>query len=182
MNDSLIPVELRARILMLSGSTLTETQRALADDAYRRNPVAFERALGMAESSPRPTAYFISSIKRICIEEMARPVAAARRHDLDPVDCRDCADTGFVILIRDVGPEARAGDAAPCHCSAGQKKQARYGTIHYGRDDYRPVAHDSAGITLIEYAESDAGKADPHLPAFLKAMRVGSRNDESSAG
>lgn len=169
-----LPVAVTKRVLALEGSRLTERQREVVLDAYRLNPGATERALGSAEAAGNPTAYFVSSVVRIAREEKKlaeRSAAVRRRHDLDEPACNDCGDSGFVILTRDVGDTALAGEAAPCHCTLGIEKQRRYGTVHYTSEDYAPVVVDGPLISLKDYAESEAGQADPHLEAARDLWR-----------
>lgn len=159
---------------MLRGNPLNSAQKTLAGDAYRRDPASFERALDAAEQAPSPVAYFVSATRSICVAAMARsaaqPPARARRHDLSPVRCLDCGDTGFVVLTRDIGENAQAGDAAPCHCDTGQQKQSRYGTVHYAIGDFEPAVPDPTVqlMSFQEYAASAEGKRDPHLQEILR--------------
>ncbi len=163
-----LPNATRKRMLELQGSPLTEAQREEALDAYRRNPGAFERALAGAERVAYAAPYFISAFRRINREEKA--AAPSRRHDLDEPTCRMCGDSGFVILTRDLGPEALTGDAAPCICALGIEKQKRYGTVHYGFGDYEPAVPDpdATGLWFQEYAQTEAGKKDPHRAAYAR--------------
>lgn len=186
----LIPSELEDRIRALPGSPLNEAQWTIVNDTYRRNPVSVEQTVGKAEGSERPTAYFVFTIKKISVEELNRPAPVALRHDLDPVACLDCGDTGFVTLKRDLGPDAQAGDVAACHCSAGQAKLAKQnpfkgstGTpvtlpnaplIHYGMDDFEPAVPDPEAVlmSLRDYANSPAGQSDPNLEAMRRRYRM----------
>lgn len=165
-----LPADLQPRARLLG---LTSVQATLVEDAFRRDPAALARALGHAEGARMPAAYLVSSARSICADALAKaalPVARPGRHDLEPVACRDCGDTGFVVLVRDVGVEARAGDAAPCHCATGISKQARYGTVHYAHGDYEPAVPDPTVplISFQEYAQSEAGKNDPNLAAYTR--------------
>ncbi len=166
-----LPNATRKRMLELQGSPLTEAQREEALDAYRRNPGAFERALAGAERVAYAAPYFISAFRRINREEKAATAAVpGRRHDLDEPTCRMCGDSGFVILTRDLGPEALTGDAAPCICDLGVAKQKQYGTVHYGLGDYEPTVPDQSVQTLWfqEYAQTEAGKEDPHRTSYAR--------------
>jgi len=168
-----LPNSTRKRMLELEGSPLTEAQREEALDAYNLNPGAFERALAGAEKVAHAAPYFISSIRRIKQEEKtARAVPPGRRHDLDDPECKDCGDSGFVILLRDISDYALEGDAAPCHCAAGIEKQRRYGTVHYGPDDYTPAVVETPRISALQYAQTPEGKADPNMnPRMLDQLR-----------
>lgn len=168
--------------------TLSEHQTSVCLDAYHRKSSYVMVAMEKAQHARAPIPYFVAICSRV-VDETPLVKPKTQQHDLAPVGCRDCGDTGFVILTRDVGPDALAGDAAPCHCAAGMAKlhkenpwMGSTGTpvnlpsapmINYGPDDYEPLVPDATAElwSLKDYAivEQVKGKAqrDPHLNNYL---------------
>jgi hypothetical protein len=150
----------------------TDAQRQTVLDAYAHDSLIFERKIGTVMQAENPTARLVWQSRRILSGPARSDAPSTVRHDLDHPRCNDCGDSGFVELIRDVSDTALAGDAAPCHCALGITKQRRYGTVHYGADDYAPAIYDTPRISALDYARTDAGKADPHMtPPMLDKLR-----------
>lgn len=127
-----------------------------------------------------PTGRMIWQCKRILAGPKRGTQKPKRRKAHDELDCVWCADTGFVVLSRDVSPDALKGDSAPCFCELGKTKMARYGVVTYTTQDIEPVVRDTKPISLVDYMNSPAGKADPYLPALLRLMRK--EEGESASG
>lgn len=174
--------EVRSKLGM---TMMSDRQKQLCAGAFDLKPSAVLVMLERAESANNPAAYFFGGCAKMVDETPAPAKQVDHRHDLAEVACLDCGDTGFVILTRDVGPDALAGDAAACHCATGQHKlhkqdpkKGSTGTrvnlpnlpmINYSSDDFEPLVPDPSTrlVTIGEYARSEAGRNDPHLRKFL---------------
>jgi hypothetical protein len=173
-DDELFKSEMTQKL----GAGMTDRMLGITLDAYHRRPSHVLVLLERSVTARDPQAYFFSACSRIVDESPAPPKPKAVRHDMDAPACRDCGDSGFVTLIRDIpGSDAFAGDAAPCHCATGVEKQKRYGTVHYGREDYEPVLPDAdaALVSLREYAQSEARRTDPNLES-MRTVHASSSN------
>lgn len=155
--------------------TLSDRQEQLCLGAFDRKPSAVLVMLERALSANNPGAYFFSGCARMVDETPAPAKPKQQRHDMAEVACNDCGDSGFVILTHDVGPDALEGDAAPCHCATGHAKMRRLGVVDYTAEDYEPVVPAGEPISIVEYAQSEAGKNDPHLAAARESLMAWQR-------
>jgi len=79
--------------------------------------------------------------------------------------CGVCADTGFV--------DHNDGDAHGCnYCQRGVQKVERFFNLKhsYAVNDITPATHKGRRLSLREYAQSEAGKRDPHLDSLRQAI------------
>lgn len=84
--------------------------------------------------------------------------------------CGICGDTGFV--------DHRDGDAYACnYCELGMLKVTLYPYLRhsYAVNDITPAIHQARRIDIAEYAQTEAGKADPHLDSFRRGVMLARR-------
>lgn len=130
---------------------------------YKQKPGTVASICQKSLTANNPHAYFTAALWATIDRLAAEPKPVGQRKPHDAVDCPNCADTGFVLM--------HDGDAAPCFCPLGVTKQQAYGTVHYTTDDFDPVVAGDYRISLHEYAQSEAGRADPNLAAFRRMFK-----------
>ncbi len=160
MDEKEIRLALGRVVPAIVKSQLTSDQKTSVVSVYRERPGTVAAISQKALTANHPHAYFLAAIARVVDELSQQPQPRRPPRDPDAVDCKNCADTGFVWLHDD--------DAAPCFCPIGEQKQQRLGTTHYTNDGYDPIVVEQPLISLVDYTNSPAGLADPHLAASRK--------------